>query len=341
MHSIPSGSIYETISRCAHLARHLPERKPLLGKLNSAQKLSALLFFLFSIFSCPQFARAESQFTIEAGSSSIDVTVSADFPQISTAQLKQWVQNAASAVIAYYGHYPVPHVLLRIRSFDGRGVRDAQTFSAHGGLIRIAVGNQTTQEALASDWTLTHEMVHLTFPSMPDENHWIEEGIATYVEPIARIQAGNFNAPRMWFELVRDMPKGLPEPGDQGLDHTHTWGRTYWGGALFCFLADIEIRKQTQNKLGLQDALRGILNSGGDMRQDWPLQKALKAGDQAVGVDVLTKLYGKMGELPMDVDLPALWKQLGVRQGDGVAQFDDAAPLAAIRKSITAPRQQN
>jgi hypothetical protein len=338
MHSIPIHSVYETISRCATRAHHLPERNPLLGKLKPVQTVPALLFFLCIFLPFPQFARAETQFTVEAGSSSIDVTVSADYSQISTAQLKQWVQNAATAVIAYYGHYPVPHVLLRIRSFDGQGVRGAQTFSAHGGLIRIAVGNQTTQEELASDWTLTHEMVHLTFPSMPDENHWIEEGIATYVEPIARIQAGKFNAPRMWFELVRDMPKGLPQAGDQGLDHTHTWGRTYWGGALFCFLADIEIRKQTQNKLGLQDALRGILNSGADIREDWQLQKALKAGDHAVGVDVLTKLYGKMGDLPMEVDLPALWKQLGIRQGDGVAQFDDAAPLAAIRKSITAPR---
>jgi hypothetical protein len=70
----------------------------------------------------------------------------------------------------------------------------------------------------------------------------------------------------MWADLVRDMPKGLPEPGDQGLDNTHTWGRTYWGGALFCFLADIEIRKQTKNEKGLQDALRGILNAGGDIR---------------------------------------------------------------------------
>jgi hypothetical protein len=307
----------------------------LLGKLKPVPIVPALFLFLFSFFSRPQFAGAETQFTVEAGSSHIDVSVTAGFAQVSDVQLKQWIQNAANAVIAYYGHYPVPHVLLRIRSFDGKGVRDAQTFSVHGGLIRIAVGNQTTQEELASDWTLTHEMVHLTFPSMPDQNHWIEEGIATYVEPIARIQAGQFNTARMWFELVRDMPKGLPQSGDQGLDHTHTWGRTYWGGALFCFLADVEIRKQTQNKLGLQDALRGILNAGGDMREDWELQKALKAGDHAVGVDVLTKLYGKMGDLPMDVDLPDLWKQLGVRQGEGAAQFDDAAPLAAIRKSIT------
>jgi hypothetical protein len=232
----------------------------------------------------------------------------------------------------------VKHLLVQIRSYDGAGVRGGQTFAAHGGFIRIAVGTQTTADDLHSDWMLTHEMVHLTFPSMPDQNHWIEEGIATYVEPIARIQAGQFNASRMWFELVRDMPKGQPQSGDQGLDHTHTWGRTYWGGALFCFLADIEIRKQTQNKKGLQDALRGILDSGGDMLEDWDLPHALGAGDQSVGVNVLLKLYQKMRDAPMNVDLDSLWKQLGVSVENGSAQFHDEAPLAAIRMAITAPR---
>ncbi|HVH50027.1 MAG TPA: hypothetical protein VM781_00050, partial [Candidatus Bathyarchaeia archaeon] len=192
-------------------------------------------------------------------------------------------------------------------------------------------------EDLHADWMLTHEIVYLTFPSMQDQHHWIEEGIATYVEPIARIQAGQFSAARMWFELVRDMPKGLPESGDQGLDHTHSWGRTYWGGALFCFLADVEIRKQTQNKKGLQDALRGILNAGGNMLEDWPIEKALQAGDRSVGVEVLLKLYKQMRDQPMPVDLDRLWKQLGIRAENGALQFNDDAPLAAIRKSITAP----
>jgi hypothetical protein len=286
----------------------------------------------------PRGLRAETNFTVTAGSSKIDATVTADSLKVTDLELKQWVQKAADAVVAYYGRYAVPHLTLQIRSFDGRGVRGGQTFSRYGGFIRIAVGTQTSEDDLNSDWMLTHEMVHLTFPDMEDQHHWIEEGIATYVEPIARIQAGQFNTNRMWFELVRDMPKGLPQSGDQGLDHTHTWGRTYWGGALFCFLADVEIRKQTQNRKGLQDALRAILNAGGDMRQDWPIEKALQTGDDAVGVKVLVKLYEQMRDRPMPVDLDSLWKQLGVSIGNGTVKFDDTAPLATIRQSITAPQ---
>jgi len=155
------------------------------------------------------------------------------------------------------------------------------------------------------------------------------------VEPIARVRAKKFDANEMWYEVVRDMHQGLPESGDQGLDHTHSWGRTYWGGAMFCLLADVEIRKQTGNKKGLDDALRGILLAGGDMRHDWPLENALDAGDRATGTTVLRTLYAKMKNAPYAVDLPALWQQLGIVQDGDTVRFVETAPLAAIREGIT------
>ncbi len=93
---------------------------------------------------------------------------------------------------------------------------------------------------------------------MDDDQHWIEEGISTYVEPVARARAGRMTLNDVWRTFVRDMPNGEPESGDQGLDNTHTWGRTYWGGALFCLMADVRIRERTRNRKGLEDALRGI-----------------------------------------------------------------------------------
>jgi hypothetical protein len=181
---------------------------------------------------------------------------------------------------------------------------------------------------------LTHEMIHLAFPSMADEHHWIEEGISTYVEPVARIRAGKMDEMSMWRDIVRDMPKGQPAEGDEGLDRTHTWGRTYWGGALFCLDADVSIRRATGNKKGLQDALRAILNAGGDITEDWEITKALKIGDQATGTTVLMDLYGQMKDKAVTVDLPGMWKELGVEKVDGSVRLNDAAPGAGIRKAI-------
>ncbi len=273
--------------------------------------------------------------TLVIGGSKIDVTIEGGKLRLSQAELLHWVQSAAEAVATYYGRYPVPRAQIHIIPVDGNGVRHGQTFGYNGGLIKIRVGRETPASELADDWMLTHEMVHLSFPSMADEHHWIEEGIAVYVEPIARIQAKQMSAEKMWADLVRDMPKGQPQAGDEGLDHTHTWGRTYWGGALFCFVADVEIRRQTQNKKGLQDALRGILNAGGDIRHDWPLRDALKAGDDAVGVAVLSDLYTKWKDKPVDVDLAAMWTQLGIQANGRTVRLAEDAPWAAVRHAIT------
>jgi hypothetical protein len=60
------------------------------------------------------------------------------------------------------------------------------------------VGQHATLADLNDDWELTHEMVHFGFPSVEDRHHWIEEGIATYVEPIARAQVGRLTAEQVW-----------------------------------------------------------------------------------------------------------------------------------------------
>lgn len=270
------------------------------------------------------------------GKSNVDVHLQQGTLQVSNQDLMQWVHWASESVATYYGRFPVPDVQLVIIPTGGRGVRGGTTFPAKdGGFIRIHVGGETTMAGLADDWMLTHEMVHLAFPSMAEKHHWIEEGIATYVEPIARVRAGHLDAHEMWFELLRDLHQGLPQPGAQGLDHTHTWANTYWGGALFCFLADMEIHKQTNNRKGLDDALRGILDAGGDIRRDWPIEKALQMGDQATRVPVLIPLYDKMKDKPYQVDLPEMWKELGVERTGDTVRFVDSAPLAKTRDSIT------
>jgi predicted metalloprotease with PDZ domain len=136
--------------------------------------------------------------------------------------------------------------------------------------------------------------------------------------------------------MVRDMPKGNPQPGDQGLDNTHTWGRTYWGGAQFCLLADVTIREQTHNRKGLQDALRAIVVAGGAIDQNWPIRKALQAGDAGTGSHVLEEQYDRMANAPVAIDLDGLWKKLGIIRTETGVRFDDSAPEAAIRAAITA-----
>jgi len=275
--------------------------------------------------------------TLKVAGATIDVTLPDNSMKLSHDELLGWVRASASTVADYYGHFPVPHLTLRIRSISGSGIRHGVTYPRDGGLIFISVGRDADIAATKDDWVLVHEMIHLAFPSMEDDQHWIEEGISTYVEPVARAREGGMAVKEVWGTFVRDMPKGEPGPDDHGLDNTHTWGRTYWGGALFCLLADVRIHERTKNRKGLEDALRGINHGGGNISEDWDIGKTLALGDKATGTTVLRDLYQAMRDKPAPVDLDQLWTRLGIQMKDGSVAFDDKAPEAGIRKSITAP----
>ena len=137
--------------------------------------------------------------------------------------------------------------------------------------------------------------------------------------------------------MMRDMHQGEPQPGDEGLNRTHTWGRTYWGGAMFCLVADVDIRKETHNRKGLRDALRAIADAGG-IDHDEDLEQALKIGDRATGTHVLTRQYAEWKDKPVTVDLDKLWAELGVTAGPDGIELVQSAPLAKIREAIAGGR---
>jgi hypothetical protein len=273
--------------------------------------------------------------TLKIPGATIDVTLPDGPMKLSHDELLGWVKNSASTVADYYGHFPVPHLTLKMRSTSGSGIRHGVTYPKDGGLILISVGRDADIAATKEDWVLVHEMIHLAFPSMEDDQHWIEEGISTYVEPVARAREGGMAVKEVWGTFVRDMPKGEPGPDDHGLDNTHTWGRTYWGGAIFCLLADVRIRERTKNRKGLEDALRGINRGGGNISEDWEIGKTLAMGDKATGTTVLRDLYQAMRDKSAPVDLDQLWTKLGIAMKDGAVAFNDKAPEANIRRAIT------
>jgi hypothetical protein len=296
-------------------------------------KRRLLAILLAATFGSSLITVAAADFEIGGGRIEIEFSeVESNFPRDLTLE---WIRNAARAVISYYGRFPVSHLRIRIRSMEGDRIGSGKTFGTEdGGVITIAVGRSTTRADFQRDWMMTHEMVHLAFPSVAEEHHWIEEGLATYVEPIARAQIGNLTAVKVWSDLVRDLPQGLPQPGDRGLDFTPTWGRTYWGGALFCFLADIEIRRQTKNAKGLQDGLRAVLETGGNISADWDLERIFGICDRATGVSVTQELYAKIRAAPHPVDLDELWKKLGIERRDSSVVFRNDAALASVRRAI-------
>lgn len=253
-------------------------------------------------------------------------------------RLRAWTARSADIVARYYGRFPMGDTQVVVDSRSGSGVGHGVAFRDREGIINVAVGSAVTEAELRNDWVLIHEMIHLALPNVRRQHLWLSEGISTYVESVARVQAGSRPAAEVWLALMRAMPQGLPRAGDQGLDHTHTWGRTYWGGALFCLLADVSIRERTNGRKGLRDALAAVAaTSRGDFSL-WPIEAVLRVADEAVGFTALADLYAEMKDQPVSPDLSALWSSLGVVREGSAVRLDDGAPRAAIRRAIMAPQ---
>jgi hypothetical protein len=254
-----------------------------------------------------------------------------------TQLLHIWVRRSADIVAQYYGRFPAPLVFLDLGIMDGAGIGGGRTINEGGLSIHVGVGRDATPAGLANDWVLVHEMVHLALPEIGRRHDWLAEGLAVYVEGVARAQAGNRAIADVWAEDRRSMPLGLPREGEGGMDQTQTWARKYWGGALFCLEADVQIRQRTGNRLGLQAALRSILDATGGYAAERDIGDVLRIGDAATGTRVLEDLYERERTTPVVSDLDALWRALGVPKDPLNEPFDDHAPLAAIRIAITRP----
>jgi hypothetical protein len=252
--------------------------------------------------------------------------------------IAKWIFTDASAIAVDLGRFPVDRMLVVAMGNDLAGPTRGVTLGGGGASLVVRVGKDVdASKLLADDWVATHEMLHVSMPMLSREQVWLSEGLASYLEPFIRARVGMIPPEKVWRDLVEGLPQGLPAPGDEGLDVTHTWGRTYWGGALFCLLADVAIREQTHGQRSLDDVFRGANAQGGNVLQFWPTARFLDVGDAATKTHVLHDLYAKMSHAPAPVDLDALWKKLGVQVTSDAVRFDDSAPLGPLRKSMTDP----
>ena len=277
---------------------------------------------------------ASDAHVVRVGGAKLRVVIEGTKPSLSTKAYLGWVRKSAQMIADYYGGtLPVPGLEITLKT-SGRG---SIGYGHHksGRWITIHCGRRTKQSSLDKDWVMVHEMLHATFPDLTDRHRWMQEGLSTYLEKIVRVRAGDLEENDVWRKLSRSMHYGRPKAGDRGLDKTHTWGRTYWGGALFWMMVDLELRKTTGNGKSLRDALLYIASIGGNARQMWSTDRVVESSDKGTGTDVVSRLYASMAEAPGDVDLEQLWLDLGVvRNPDRSVTLHDDAPLAAIRQGV-------
>lgn len=258
---------------------------------------------------------------------------------LSFEQLSAWITKSAEAVRDFYGDFPVPRATVTVLPVPDRdGVVFGKVLPESSPGIALLVGQHASHQDLYSDWILVHELFHTGFPSFFEEGKWLDEGLATYYEPIIRVRAGLYSEQQLWQEVAQAMPQGLPAFTDQGLEAADDFRGIYWGGALACLLADVAARKRDIDR-GLEVGIRALRQAGGNASEVWSLDDAITTIDRALGVPTLAPVAKRHAARGAPFDFEGLLRDLGVVRiaGDKV-RLSDQAPLAAVRRAITAKR---
>lgn len=274
--------------------------------------------------------------SLEVPGGRIDVAIGTGERGVRDEDLVTWIREGASDIVSLLGRFPISRLQVIVGSGGPYAVGSAVTMGMGGASIFVVVGERTRKADLLRDWVMTHEMLHVAFPNMGFRQRWMEEGLSTYLEPLLRARRGRYEAQKMWAEFLRAMPQGLPKDGDQGLDRTFTWGRRYWGGAMFWLHVDVEIRRRTEGARSLDDVLRAVDQAGGNVALRWDVARLAQVAEGATGVTALREIYDAWSATAVAPDLGALWSSLGVLSDktDHIT-FDDQAPLARIRREMT------
>lgn len=270
--------------------------------------------------------------------SRIDVAILGDHRYaMNDEAIRAWIEDGAGVVSQLFGKFPVDRATFFVVPARGEDeVVFGKVLSLSGASVVLVVGDRMQASNRHADWVLVHEMFHLGFPTFRGEGRWLGEGLATYYEPVLRARAGWTQGGDVFRQFARNMPRGtgggLHPAGLAQRDDTDS---IYWGGALFCLVADVRIREETRGKKSLDDVLRATLERGGDATHVWSLADVVKLGDHVTGTTVMSEMVDRYASHGDRIDLEALLFALGVEKDEGgMVAMDEGKPLSWIRREI-------
>ena len=168
-------------------------------------------------------------------------------------------------------------------------------------------------EELEGDWVAIHELSHLWLPRLRDEDRWLSEGIATYLQEVLRARCGLQSADEAWARIHAGMSRGRRSGTNRTLSResremgrTGAYHRVYWSGTAFALEADIKLRQMSDGSMSLLDALALARQKRGDIRRSMAADDLLAEIDEAAGSDFLVGLGQHYATISVFPDTPML-----------------------------------
>lgn len=146
---------------------------------------------------------------------------------------------------------------------------------------------------------LAHELLHFwngqSLVPKTDEEEWFKEGVTDYltISTLARNGFVDRQFVTGWLEnlsrgqAVARMAQGLKGTVRQAAKDKHrNWLLVYGGGSIAALAMDVELRRATENRQGLPDAMRAMYAEFGQPGKTYILEDIVRVTHKATGVDI-------------------------------------------------------
>ena len=276
----------------------------------------------------------------------VEVVVLAGDRRLSDEGLRRWLEAALGAVAGLYGAPPAPalQVLVVPVPGDDEPVYFGLVGRGGGASVLLYIAADADDDAFPGEWVAIHELLHLGMPYLDRADAWLAEGFVTYFTEVARARAGLRPPDRAWRALADGYLRGAAaaRPGldlaaaSRTMEATRRYTWVYWGGAAIALLADLALRQATDGERGLDAAMAHLHRCCARSPRAWSAAEVLAELDRWAARPWLVPLAERALAGTGFAELPASLADLGVTDRDRA--LADDAPLAALRRAITAPR---
>jgi hypothetical protein len=248
--------------------------------------------------------------------------------------LDAWIAGRITAAGRLWHGAPArPLLVVIVPVADAGGVIFGISRGGGGAGVALFLGQHTEPSDLEHDWVLAHELVHVGMPFLPDA-FWFMEGAAVYLEPVLRARAGLLKPDAVWRGFANHLGEGADRLATTPLGAMGFPG-LYLSGGAFMLALDVEARRASAGRVGLEDCLRTVRARLGDSTGQASLESVIAVCDEVLGDGLMTRFVDRHARAAAALDLPAIMAALGVHTSGGDVVFDDGAPDAWIRRAIT------
>jgi hypothetical protein len=275
------------------------------------------------------------------------------FPQVQQKQkLKQWLLDSIQGLNGYLGtaaFTDLQIILLENKRFKTGPVPWGDVKRGGGLAIRFVVNSARPIKDFYQDWTATHELSHLLIPSIENHDIWLSEGLASYLQYFLMVEIEQLSHLQAWQKLYQGFIRGqtasknLAGHSLEYLIKNKKIGarydrimRAYWTGAAYYFLADYQLLKRSQGKIGLRQVLLKFNRCCLVNDYEWSGQSFVKKLDQLSESTVFSQLFFEVSNSKSFPKFEAEFKALGIKiEQQSVNLLNHKqTPLANLRQQM-------